>query len=268
MHNGLSLVLDLRDLSVVPMLLQTGWWEPSIDQLLKSVLAPGMSYAIAGAKLGYHACLAANLVERTGKAFVFEANPEAFTLLRRSVLYNHLSDRVYLREAAVTEQSGVRRFYFVREQLGGGTLHEPAAFLTNTTLPDRNACEYVPHDYKTVHVLATTLDEAIGSRIDKLDVLHLDTAGWEGPAILGGRDLIARSPNLRMILKWWVGVDSDDTLSESHKNAADFLIQERFRFFRITPPKGNVFKTPPDLVKVDPQDLLHLFRSELFVTRQ
>jgi len=40
MHNGLSLVLDLRDLSVVPMLLQTGWWEPSIDQLLKSVLAP------------------------------------------------------------------------------------------------------------------------------------------------------------------------------------------------------------------------------------
>ena len=98
-------------------------------------------------------------------------------------------------------------------------------------------------------------------------MLHLDTGDWEGPAILGGRELIARSTGLQMILKWSVGAETDEARREQHKLAIDFLIQHKFKFFRIVAPKGNAFRTPPDLMKVDPQDLLHLYRADVFATR-
>ena len=238
-HNGYSLFLDLRDVSQVPMLLQTGWWEPSIDQLLRSVLTPGMSYAIVGAKLGYHACLGAKLIERTGKAFMFEANPGAFALLRRTVAYNGFADRAFLRGAAVVDQPGVRKFHFVREHLGVGTLYEPASSSASSPSLDRDTFDYARQDYTTLHVHAATLDQSVGSRVDRLDVLHLDTGDWEGPAILGGRELIARSPGLQIILKWSVDAETDEARRAQHKVAVDFLVQHKFGVLPHRYPQGQ-----------------------------
>ena len=268
MHDGFSLFLDLRDLSLVPTLLQTGWWEPWIDHVLRSLLSPGMSYVNAGANVGYHACLGAKLIEHTGKAFAFEANPRVFALLRRSIFYNGFSERMQLLEAAVGEKQGLQKFYFVREQFGQGAVYEPDVFKAEEAPGVASGTyAYGRSDYDVVDVRAVTLDETVGRQLDSLDVLHMDIEGSEGPAILGAADLIARSRELRIVLEWSVGARNDAKLHEQHKSAAEFLLRNDFRFYRIVPPKGNVFSTAPDLARVEPQDLLSLPHSDLFATR-
>src|SRR5712664_2329658 len=124
-HFDAHLLLDLRDLSLTPTILKTGWWEPWIDILLRSLLKPGMAYANAGANVGYHTALGAKLVESHGKVFSFEANPHAYSLLKKSVYFNGFSERTSLYNAAVLDAPGDADFYFVQEQLGGGSLFEP-----------------------------------------------------------------------------------------------------------------------------------------------
>jgi len=266
MHGGYHLFVDLDDLWITPTLLTTGWWEPWIDQLLRSILSPGMTYINAGAHIGYHANLGAKLVEHFGKIFVFEASPRAFGLLRRGLMFNGFSGRTKLYEAALGAQTGEAPLYLIPGEIAGRMPPpEPRA----ARRPGAgNPFEDGP-DHEPLAVRCVTLDGTVGPEIETADVLHMDIEGWEGPAILGGCELITRSPKLHLILEWSVDAHRDDpALQAQHRQALEFLVAQRFRFYRIVPPLGNVFATPPDLIAVDAQDLMALPHSDLFAVRQ
>lgn len=269
MHDGFSLFLDLADLSLVPTLLQTGWWEPWIEQVVKSCLSAGNSFVNAGANFGYHACHGAKLVEHTGKAFLFEANPAVFAHLRRSVFYNGFADRSSLFNAAVWDAPGSLPFHACREQVGGGRLarlqqpRKPDAAL----LAGEYAFTYDVNDFEHFDAVSVTLDSTVGQRLEALDLLQMDIEGSEGGAILGGRELIHRSRELRLILEWSIHGRVDEALQQQHRDAVAFLKEDGFNFYRIEAPRGNVFSTPPNLNRVDVQDLMALPHSDLFITR-
>lgn len=270
-HFDAHLLLDLKDLSLTPTILKTGWWEPWIDILLRSLLRPGMTYVNAGANVGYHTALGGKLVGSEGKVFAFEANPHAYGLLKRSVYFNGFSGRTALFPAGVYDEAGEREIHYVREMLGGGGIYAP-----DTPKPERpddglhplrERFLYMPKDFTINTVPVVTLDETVGLEVETIDLLHMDIEGSEGAALLGAQKLIRRSRNLAMIVEWsYVGVKSPAS-REKFTRALAFLVAEGFRFHVITPPKGNVYTTPPALHPVEASALPTLGHCDLFATR-
>jgi FkbM family methyltransferase len=254
-HYDCHLYVNLRNLAIMPTVLKTGWWEPWNDILLRSLLAPGMSFANAGANIGYHTVLGAKLVEAKGRVFAFEPNPDTYALLEKTVYFNGFSERTSLHHAAVTDSAGEGSVYYVPGKSGGGRL---LAALEKPAEPQDAA--------NATKVASVTLDGTVGTQLDTLDVLLMDIEGSEGAAILGGRDLIRRSRGLRLILEWSV-ISAREDVGRQFEEAAQFLDEEKFRFYRILPPGGNVYATPPLLSRVDAQDLRHLPHCDLFLTR-
>jgi hypothetical protein len=116
-------------------------------------------------------------------------------------------------------------------------------------------------------VPSLTIDEAMAPEADTADLLHLDIEGWEGPALLGARCTIAQSREIRLIVEWSFKAIDDEDLREKFRQAAEMLVREGFRFYRIVPPNGNVYTEPPVLHRVAAGDLLDLDHCDLFLTR-
>lgn len=266
-HFDAHLLLDLRDLSLMPTILKTGWWEPWIDILLRSLLKPGMSYANAGANVGYHTALGAKLVESNGQVFSFEANPHVYSLLKKSVFFNGFSGRTSLYNAAVLDAPGDADFHFVQEQLGGGSLFERKSAPDSGADPLKEAFRYKKADYTKLVTRLVTLDDTVGTEIDRLDLLHMDIEGAEGLALLGARSLISRSPALRIVMEWSASDEETPVARDKVEEAVSFLLEENFKFYIIRPPDGNVYTTPPRLARVDPNDLFGLGHCDLFLAR-
>jgi FkbM family methyltransferase len=266
-HFDAHLLLDLCDLSLTPTILKTGWWEPWIDILLRSLLKPGMTYVNAGANVGYHTALGAKLVESNGRVFSFEANPHVYSLLKKSVFFNGFSERTTLYNAAVLDASGDADFFFVREQLGGGGLFEPKMPENSEADLLKESFRYKMADYAKVPVRLVTLDDTLESELDRLDLLHMDIEGAEGPALLGARALISRSPALRIIMEWSASEGGASPVRTKMHEAMRFLSEENFRVYVIRPPGGNVYTTPPTLTRIDPEALFGLGHCDLFLAR-
>jgi FkbM family methyltransferase len=266
-HFDAHLLLDLCDLSLTPTILKTGWWEPWIDILLRSLLKPGMTYVNAGANVGYHTALGAKLVESNGRVFSFEANPHVYSLLKKSVFFNGFSERTALYNAAVLDAAGDADFFFVREQLGGGSLFEPRIAADSGADLLKESFRYKTADYAKVPVRLVTLDDTLESELDRLDLLHMDIEGAEGPALLGARALISRSPALRIIMEWSASEGGASPVRTKVDEAMRFLSEENFRIYVIRPPDGNVYMTSPTLTRVDPEELFGLGHCDLFLAR-
>jgi len=287
-HFDIYILVDLQDLSVTPPLLKTGWWEPWIDMLLRSTLTPGMTYVNAGANVGYHTLLGGKLVEHYGKVFSFEVNPHAYAMLRKSVFYNGFASRTVLFPAAVYDQSGEMAMGYFRDMLGGGGLdHTRDAILrlagpqapkpsgaveTFPTSPAfhplREQYRQKPSDFVEMMVPTVTLDETVGVEADTIDFLHMDIEGSEGHALLGGRRLIERSPDLQMIVEWSYLEVGTDAQREKFRESIAMLVAQRFKFYAISPPDGNAYTTPPNLKRCEPADLFELPHCDLFLTRR
>jgi len=274
MHLDTHLLLDLCDLSLTPTILKTGWWEPWIDILLRSTLQPGMTYVNAGANIGYHTMLGAKFVESYGKVFSFEANPHAYSLLKKSVYFNGFSGRTALFAAAVCDRTGETEFAYVREMLGGGGLfigpegHNAKDF---QHLDGRHRLRerfyYEPKDFIKVVVPAVTIDEAVLPEAESIDMLHMDIEGSEAMALMGAREVIRRSPHVQLIIEWSLHTVVDETLRENYKKAAALLADEKFKIYVVTPPQGNIYTNPPDLRRIEVADLLTIGHSDLYMVR-
>lgn len=266
-HFDAHLFLNLRNFSLTPTILKTGWWEPWNDILLRSLLKPGMSFVNAGANIGYHTILGAKLVEHFGKVFAFEPSPEAYALLKKAVFFNGFSGRTRLYNAAVVDPAEGPVCYFLAGGEGGGSMVGAAPPPSSGPPPSlREDFRHIDGVSMRTKVLTITLDKAIRDEVDQVDVLMMDIEGSEGAAILGGSALIEASRDLKIIMEW----SFTHTLAESRvklEQAVAFLVAQRFAFYRIVPPSGNVYTQPPDLVFVDPQDLFGLPHCDLFVTR-
>jgi FkbM family methyltransferase len=265
-HYECHLFVSLRNFALVPTILKTGWWEPWKDVLLRSLLRPGMSFANAGAHVGYHTMLGAKLVEHGGRVFGFEPNPHTYSLLKKTTFFNGFSERVCLYNAAVLDTAGDQNLVFMPGEGGGGRLGDALSEQPEEQFILKETYRNLSGTRAAIEVASVTLDGTVGSEVDKLNVLMMDIEGSEGAAVLGGGELIARSTDLKIIMEW-SGERAQSELRSKFEQAVAFLGAQEFSFYRIVPPSGNVYTQPPDLQFVDPQDLFHLPHCDLFLTR-
>jgi FkbM family methyltransferase len=241
LHDGHLLYVDPQDQSVSAHLIARGAWEFWVEQAVRALVREGDRVVEVGANVGYFTIIMARLVGPAGRITSFEANPHLAELVRRSLLLNGYAGWTDVRAEAAADICGEIEFFTSPEMNGGGhigLLHEGE--VTGRT---------------PIRAPAVTLDSALAD--GPVHLLRMDAEGAEPLVLAGARELIARSPDLRLCMEW----DVMQMGSRKDPGATVALLSDAgFRFWRI--------ETSGRLEEVAAGALPGLPHSDLVVSRQ
>lgn len=184
LHSLQPIYVDTRDVSVCSHIMLDGHWEPWVEAPLMQLLRPGMSFCDVGANVGYYTLLGGARVGRGGRAFAFEPNPRLADMLRRSVAINGLAPHVAVHAAAAGASPGELNLTIDPVFAGGASLmRQPGPSEVAITVP------------------VVTLDSVL-AELPALDVIKIDVEGFEPEVLAGAEGILARSPELAMVLEF------------------------------------------------------------------
>lgn len=247
-HHGLTqtidghrIFVDTRDLGLAPHLVLLGVWERAIEQVVKRLVKPGDTVIEVGANVGYHTLAMASVIGPQGRLWTFEANPDLHPLLQATFSFNGYADRVTLLPFAASDREGTITFSFDPSYIGGG-------HITGEIAPKEASSR--------VTVPTVTLDKQFAD-LPAINFLRMDAEGAEPRILRGGRELLRRSANVKIVVEWSPSMMSD------HCDVPAFVAemeQEGYRFWRI-----NGDET---LSVVTPEQALSLSHCEMVLARR
>lgn len=184
--HGLKYFIDPTDQIIAPQMVIYRQWEADISQLFRSLCEPESVVLDIGANFGYFSVLAAHLIgaKGSGRVISFEPNPKLCTLLRRNCEINWSIAPVSLHEIALGDREGDLILHVPRERGANASLSPPEGV----------ECDSIPVD---VRALDTMLAPDLA-----VDIMKIDVEGHEATVLRGAQEVIARSPNLHLILEW------------------------------------------------------------------
>ena len=213
-----------------------GMLEPGLTRCFQSLVKPGMTVVDVGANIGVYTLYAARLLQGRGKIHSFEPTPRTYEILRDNIQVNGFleSGVIELHQTAVTDRSGTSPFAVFSNDSGHNTLFADG--------PGK------------LEVQTISLDEALPA--ETVDLVKIDAEGAEPLILRGMRQIIERSPAIRIIIEFapvnlrQAGVDPESFLRE-----IDSL---GFHVRRIHDETGEL---------VEPRDLPSVFSTNLLLTR-
>ena len=161
---------------------ENGIWEPFETSLVLALLRPGASFVDVGANIGYFSLLAAAAVGETGRVLAFEPDPDNFRLLMRSAAHNGLQARIHATCAGLAEEDRAGRLYLSRDNLGDHQIFPDSDARPSLPVQLYNGSRYLAH------------------RLQRLDLLKVDTQGAEYAVMAGLLPLLGRLPGEARIL--------------------------------------------------------------------
>jgi FkbM family methyltransferase len=123
----------------------------------------------------------------------FEPEPGNFALLEKNIAENEYTDRVRARRVALSDAAGHAELFTDPSNLG------------NPSLAERN----VPRGAGSVTVDVMTLDaflDGLGPSRPRIDLVKMDTQGFEPRVIAGARELLERDRPWLLLEIWPSGV--------------------------------------------------------------
>jgi len=144
-------------------------YEPYETQLILRQTKIGDTVVDVGANIGYYTVLLADKVGKTGKVYAFEPDKTNFEILVKNIETNNLKNVVAI-NAAVGSISGKKILYKSKNNLGDHKL-------------------YGNGEKETVKIIK--LDNYF--KDIKVDLMKIDTQGWEPEVIDGAKELIKKN---------------------------------------------------------------------------
>ena len=128
-----------------------------------------------GANIGYYTLLLAKVCK---KVYAFEPDKTCFEILQKNIEENNL-DNVVAVNMAVSDKIGEENFVVDKDNLGNSRIQSPSA----TPYPP------LTRGNKTI-ISTVCLDKFI--KYEKVNLIKIDTQGWEPKVILGAKKLIKK----------------------------------------------------------------------------
>jgi FkbM family methyltransferase len=191
LEDGTRILVDTKSLDIGIHLLTLGRWEPAYTALFARLVRPGDTVLDLGANIGVYTLLASRLVGPGGRVHAFEPNPRLAQLVNLSIRMNGFAPRAQVHRVAASDRTGVARLFFTDSYSGGGSL--------TGTEEQRDATGETKH---AVDCRLVPLDTLFTDPAMKVDVIKMDVEGHEGPALRGMRQLLARSPDVRIMMEF------------------------------------------------------------------
>lgn len=157
-----------------------GVYEPLETGVVEANVKQGSVVVDAGANIGYYTLLLARLTGPSGKVIAIEPDPDNFALLKRNVEANGYRN-VVLHQKAVGERQGYVKLY---RSMRNSAQHSLA--------PSEQ-------DAPFVEVELARIDDLVAGPVD---FMKIDVEGAELGAMRGARELLAKSPDLKIMTEF------------------------------------------------------------------
>lgn len=158
-----------------------GRYERFESDFVRRHLKPGATFVDVGAHIGYYSVLAASVVGPSGRVVAFEPNPANAILWRANM--ERFGPAGVLYERAADERAMPAELF-----LSSGNSGDNRMFRS--------------HGFRSIPIETTTIDET-PECAGIIDVIKIDTQGWELRVLAGAAATIARSPRLVGIVEYW-----------------------------------------------------------------
>lgn len=183
---GHKMNVNGQDMSWSPLLLVKNAYEEQVIRVFENEIKQGAVVLDIGANIGYHTLTAAKLVGQDGKVFAFEPEPTNFALLVKNVKINGYSNVIAVKKALSNKRGKARLF-----------LHK--TYCGVPSLSQNN----VPNSSGYVEVDVETLDELFKDYEGRIDFIKIDVQGGEMAVLEGGRNIIEKNKDLKIVTEFW-----------------------------------------------------------------
>lgn len=201
--NGCECRIDPRCRPLVPRI-----FDEAVSSFLREHVKPGQVCIDVGANVGAYVLQLATWVGTDGRVIAFEPNPAARAALMRNVELSGFGKRVTVEGHAVSSQVG-------SATLHADSLDARARLATPNRLLDGRTT--------TIDVPVTSLDVYCAERRLSPNWILIDIEGFEFRALEGARELLARSPELGLVVEMHPNVWESAGTSRA---AAEALLDE------------------------------------------
>lgn len=169
-------------------------YEPYETQLILRQAKIGDTIVDVGANIGYYTVLLADKVGKNGKVYAFEPDKTNFEILVKNIKENNLENVVAI-NAAVGKKEGELKLHKSEENFGDHKLYEDKPTLPSLNPPSQNATDGHRNggkDYLNEELVKIIkLDDYL--KDTKVDLIKIDTQGWEPEVIDGAKELIKKN---------------------------------------------------------------------------
>jgi len=193
--NGYQIYVDPQDHGGAVNLLTSGLIEDAEIMVLRRLLRPGSVMLDVGANYGYYSMVAAPYLRAAGKIIGFEPNPNLYELYRNSIHLNGFDRIIEARPFGISDVNGSIKFEIEPGYPGGGRIprHDDA-----------------PRDgHQVIEVPVVRLDDHLPSDVI-IDVVKIDVEAHEEYALKGMRSIIARSPDIVILMEFFFSYFRDE----------------------------------------------------------
>jgi FkbM family methyltransferase len=184
-----KIYVDTRDISITPHILMHGAWENWLARVMVANFRPAGLMLDAGANVGYHTLLMAEIGGPAATIIAVEANPDLAELIRRTVAVNGFFERVEVHAVALGDKPGMVELKIYDQYKGSSSL-----------VATDEAAAHFGDRLKVVPVPMKTLDELTAGR--PLSCAKIDCEGAEPLILAGARETLARSAEIKMVLEF------------------------------------------------------------------
>ena len=155
-----------------------GKYEPYETELILRQAQDGDVVVDVGANIGYYTVLLADKVGNSGKVYAFEPDKTSFEILKKNIKENNLKNVVTV-NAAVGSRGEKKILYKSKKNLGDHKVYEIPLGFAASPFEER----------ETVKIIK--LDNFLKNK--KIDLMKVDTQGWEPEVIKGAKNLISKN---------------------------------------------------------------------------
>lgn len=186
-----------------------GYYEYETSEIVRNIARNGSVFVDAGANLGYYSLIWSSFSPNSC-IYAFEPNPKVLALLKENLSQLETSIKYSLFEEALSSEVGTVSFNEGNEeQIGWGHVHEGGSHI----------------------VQCNTLDNALYSKNQIIDLLKVDIEGYEYHLLKGAEQLI-RSGRIKNILME-INEDMLHANGTSKSQVYDFLKEHRYTISEI-----------------------------------
>lgn len=233
--SGQLFYVNTEDRSITPWIIDGGYWELFVDDLLCALIAPGDTFVDIGANMGYYTVKLGARVGPSGRILSFEPNPETFAFLKDNVQLNALDGVVSLHNAALGGEAGEGWLSFDRHYPGGASM----------SADQRGGGE-------EIKVPVLRLDDVVGQD-GPINVVKIDVEGFEPLVLKGMTETLARSHDAAIVVEMsypqWSRFGDPMTLLQEAAGGRDVYVIHR---------NGRIQKLDTDGAMLDPGFLSYL----------
>ncbi len=162
-----------------------GIWEPYETQLILQALKEGSTFIDVGANIGYYTVTASSVVGESGQVIAFEPEPKNYDMLVSNIALNNQLN-VLAVNAGLSNSSETSRIFLSDDNWGDHQIFDGGL------------------ERESVPVILQHGDTFLSDKIDKIDVLKVDTQGAEFLVMSGLDSTLRKSlPEVTMVIEFW-----------------------------------------------------------------